>query len=214
VASPSNVFFKHDALHSDSTVLELGCGISGIIALSLAPRIRSYVLTDQDYVMKLLRENLQENQLVASSSGRGRKGTTKPKRGSANAAASTPMRSTNILTQTLDWETDELAASLAGSETCQSFDAVITCDCIYNDALIKPFVQTCIDACKLRSIEPANNQNPTVCIVAQQLRSAEVFELWLKIFSRSFRVWRVPDEQLIDELKSGSGFVVHIGILK
>lgn len=213
MASPANVFFKHDILDSDSAVLELGCGISGIIALSLAPRIRLYVLTDQDYIMKLLHENLRENQLVVSSS-RGRKSTAKPKRGSAAAPAPAPIQNPIILTQALDWETDKVTSSLTGSKSCQSFDAVIACDCIYNDALIEPLVQTCVDACKLRSAEFVDNQKPTVCIVAQQLRSAEVFESWLKVFNRSFHVWRVPDEELIDELKSGSGFVIHIGILK
>lgn len=213
VASTSNVFFSHDVLDSNSTVLELGCGISGIIALALAPRIKSYVLTDQDYVMKLLHENLRENQQIISSSSKGRKSTNKPKRGSAPAA--TPARETNISTQPLDWETDEVTTSLTGSESIQSFDAVIACDCIYNDALIEPLVQTCVDVCRLRSTaETADTQNPTLCIVAQQLRSAEVFEAWLKAFSRSFRVWRVPDEFLPAGLKSDSGFVVHVGILK
>lgn len=161
--------------------------------------------------MKLLHENLRENQRAVSSN-RGRKSNAKLKRGSA--AASALMQDPNILTQTLDWETDEVASSLTGSESCQSFDAVIACDCIYNDALIEPLVQTCVDACKLRSTNSVDNQKPTVCIVAQQLRSAEVFESWLKVFGKPFHVWRVPDEELINELKSGSGFVVHIGILK
>lgn len=199
-------------LTSHATVLELGCGISGIIALALAPRIQSYVLTDQDYVMKLLGENLAENQLAASSSSRGRKGTARPKKGGASVAA--PRPESNILARPLDWETDEVTASLTGSASTQRFDAVIACDCIYNDALIAPFVQTCIDACKLGSSETADHEKSTVCIVAQQLRSSEVFEAWLTAFSKAFRVWRVPDEELIDGLRSDSGFVIHIGILK
>jgi predicted nicotinamide N-methyase len=213
LASPGNVLFKYDVLKSSSTVLELGCGISGITALSVAPRIGSYVLTDQDYVMKLLHENLRENQVaaaVSSSSTKGRKSTSRPKKGSA------PVQESNIITRPLDWELDEVTTSLTGSPSCKSFDAVVACDCIYNDALIEPLVQTCVDACRLRSAEAAggDGQEPTVCIVAQQLRSAEVFEAWLQAFSSSFRVWRVPDEELIDGLKTNSGFVIHIGILK
>jgi Lysine methyltransferase len=162
--------------------------------------------------MKLLHENLRGNQLPVSSSSKGRKSTSRPKRGSAPAAA--PTQESNIITRALDWETDEVTASITGSQSCQSFDAVIACDCIYNDALIEPLVQTCVDACRLGSTETGDGQKPTACIVAQQLRSAEVFESWLKAFCRSFRVWRVPDEQLIDGLKSNSGFVIHIGILK
>jgi hypothetical protein len=163
--------------------------------------------------MKLLNENLGENQRSVSVSSKNRKSTARPKRGSASVVASRQEES-NILARPLDWETDEVTASITGSNSSQSFDAVIACDCIYNDALITPLVQTCSDVCKLRFSETAGSQQPTVCIVAQQLRSAEVFEAWLKEFSKAFRVWRVSDEELIDGLKSGSGFVIHIGILR
>jgi hypothetical protein len=49
----SNLLFKHGILNSNASVLELGCGISGVIGLALSPQIGSYVLTDQDYVMKV-----------------------------------------------------------------------------------------------------------------------------------------------------------------
>jgi len=105
-----------------------------------------------------------------------------------------------------------VTASLTGSES-KSFDVIIACDCIYNDALIDPLVQTCVDACRLRKLEGVP-MSQTVCIVAQQLRSAEVFESWLKSFFEAFRVWRVPDEELIVGLQSKSGFVIHAGILR
>jgi hypothetical protein len=157
--------------------------------------------------MKLVNQNLAENCQDNSSAARGRKSSAKPKRGSAPANA--VQQSSNIIAKPLDWETDEVTPSLSNSG---SFDAVIACDCIYNDSLIQPLVQTCIDACKLRS--GAAGESPTVCIVAQQLRSDEVFEAWLKAFNKAFRVWRIPDEGLIDGLKSDSGFVVHIGVLR
>lgn len=118
----------------------------------------------------------------------------------------------NVVATPLDWETDEVTSSLLVNESKNSFDAVIACDCIYNDALIKPLVQTCVDACKLRTSD--GTEKPALCIVAQQLRSPEVFEAWLKEFHRAFRVWRLPDEELIDGLKSDSGFVIHVGILR
>ena len=163
--------------------------------------------------MKFLHQNLTENRQDSSSSAsKGRKSSTKPKRGSASTDSS--QKASNIHARPLDWETDEITSSLTGDESKRSFDAVIACDCIYNDVLIEPLVQTCVDTCKLRFLNAAEGGEPAVCIVAQQLRSAEVFEGWLKAFHQAFRVWRVPDEELIGGLKSDSGFVIHIGILR
>lgn len=211
ISSASNLLFQQGVLNSTSVVLELGCGISGIIGLALSQQIESYILTDQDYVMKLLSQNLDENRPdLTCNTRKSRKSTTKPKRGSV-LATPTPDIS-NVSAKPLDWETDEVTPALTGSDTRHSFDAVIACDCIYNDALIEPLVQTCVDACKLRCEDEIGR--PTVCIVAQQLRSSEVFEGWLEAFHKVFRVWRVPDERLNDGLKSDSGFVIHVGVLR
>ena len=163
-------------------------------------------------MLKLLNQNLSNNQQGPPPSTKRRKSTVKPKRGSATAVQNP--KSSNILARSLDWETDEVTPSLTSYESHKSFDAVIACDCIYNDALINPLVKTCIDACMLRDVTRADDGGPTICLVAQQLRSAEVFEGWLRAFLKAFKVWRVPDEELIDELKSGSGFVIHVGILR
>lgn len=211
IASPSNILFKHGILDTTSVALELGCGISGIIGLTLGPLIQTYVLTDQEYVMKFLGQNIAENQSGGRSSViKSRKSSSKPKKGSASSGSGIDV--SNICAKPLDWETDQITSSLTGSETHASFDIVIACDCIYNDALIKPLVDTCRDACQLRPADGINN--PTLCIVAQQLRSAEVFEGWLKEFHKVFKVWRMSDENLTDGLKSDSGFVIHIGILR
>lgn len=210
ITTTSNLLFKYGVLSTNSTILELGCGISGIIGLSLGPLVGSYTLTDQDYVSKLLNQNLEENHHTSVSGSRGRKSNNKPRKGAVKGQV-TPA-TTNVIQKTLDWETDEVTPSLTGVEK-KSFDLVIACDCIYNDALIKPLVQTSTDACRLRSADP-HEETPSICLVAQQLRSAEVFEEWLKQFHRTFRVWRIPDEELIDGLKTDSGFVVHIGILR
>jgi lysine methyltransferase len=211
IASPSNILFKYGILDTTSVALELGCGISGIIGLTLGPLIQTYVLTDQEYVMKFLGQNIVENQSGGRSSGmKSRKSSSKPKKGSASSRPGIAV--SNIIAKPLDWETDQITSSLTGSESHVSFDTVIACDCIYNDALIKPLVDTCRDACQLR---PADGiDNPTLCIVAQQLRSAEVFEGWLKEFHKVFKVWRISDENLTAGLKSDSGFVIHIGILR
>lgn len=88
-----------------------------------------------------------------------------------------------------------------------------------------------VDACRLREARPdasAHDGNgdregdgargeaagKTVCIIAQQLRSDQVFEAWLAAFAEAFRVWRVPDELAGEGLRGGEGFVVHVGVLR
>ncbi|OBT66150.1 hypothetical protein VE03_05168 [Pseudogymnoascus sp. 23342-1-I1] len=248
LSSPTNPFTTHSIFTPSSTLLELGSGISGVIALALSPSVSSYTLTDQSYVLKLLRQNISSNlpftrkPKSSNSNPSKSKAKSKSKRGAAQAAAAEGGEGgeggegdSNIQIKTLDWETDEVAGLLPGGG---SFDAVIACDCIYNDALIEPLVQACVDACRLREstrrLNQGDNTNPTnttgeggargggdagglgnlegkaVCIIAQQLRSDQVFEGWLTAFKESFRVWRVPDEVAGVGLRGGEGFVVHV----
>jgi hypothetical protein len=212
IISPDNPLFKHNVLHASSSVLELGCGISGIIGLALGPFIQQYILTDQEYVMKYLKQNLLDNMPIASATAcRSRNTKARSSKGPGTARASC-----NIRVQSLDWETDDVSSIAATlEEGGKSFDVIIACDCIYNDALIPPLVQTCVDICQFRKAETEDREaGATLCIVAQQLRSAEVFEEWLKAFHNMFRVWRLSDADLTGELASNSGFVIHIGVLR
>jgi hypothetical protein len=165
--------------------------------------------------MKYLQQNLRENSCgKASRSIQARRNNVSAKKHFTGDTANKSCN--NIITKSLDWETDEVSSSLFGSEDSnKSFDAVIACDCIYNDALIVPLVQTCRDVCQLRNMgRDGVGTEPTVCIIAQQLRSADVFEAWLRAFHKVFHVWRIPDEGLSSDLVSNSGFVIHIGVLR
>lgn len=154
ITSPNNPLWKTAILNSSSAVLELGCGISGLTGLALAPSISKYVLSDQSYVSKFVESNLAENASRGSSTGSRRKGK------SASAAPKTDLGFTP-----LDWELDEVTSDLTGSDSVKSFDVVIACDCIYNDALIQPLVQTCVDVCRLRTSDTSGQTQPAVCIV-------------------------------------------------
>ncbi|ELR04390.1 hypothetical protein VC83_02143 [Pseudogymnoascus destructans] len=262
LSSPTNPFTTHSIFTPSSTLLELGSGISGVIALALSPSVSSYTLTDQSYVLKLLRQNISSNLPSLSRKPKSSnnnnssksKAKSKAKRGAAQTTAAESGEGgeggegdSNIQIKTLDWETDEVAGLLPGRG---SFDAVIACDCIYNDALIDPLVQACVDACRLRDRERnahrdgddttittsnsgsssdahtnsgsgggeaaglGNVEGKTVCIIAQQLRSDQVFNGWLAAFKESFRVWRVPDEVAGVGLRGGEGFIVHVGVLR
>ena len=87
----------------------------------------------------------------------------------------------------------------------------VAVDCIYNEALVEPFIRTCADLCRFRSEETVY---PTLCVIAQQLRSESVFETFLKSFTRTFHVWRLPENLLNGELRNNASFVIHVGILR
>lgn len=210
-----NPFFRTGVLTSNSTVLELGCGVSGVVALTVAPKVGRYIASDQEYVMRLLKENIQRNSgspVECTRPSEDRSG--RPQKSSRILSESKGVPKIEVLT--LDWEQDEISSSLFSREQDASkserLDAIIACDCIYNEALIAPFVETCVDACRLRASD--HGRSPSVCIVAQQLRSPDVFEAWLSAFHQRFRVWRVPDSLLLMSLKNNSGYVVHVGVLR
>lgn len=181
-------------------MLELGCGISPLNAFALSPRVATYTLSDQPYVQRFVEQNISENQAPKSA-----KKKPGPPLGKINFA-------------TYDWETDSATRALTCSSDHASFDVVLACDCVFNYALIDPFVSACVDVCRLRRDEqegsPDSEVKDTICVVAQQLRNDDVFLEWLKAFQAAFRVWRVPDDSLPDGLKSSDGFTVHCGILR
>lgn len=242
-------------------MVELGCGISGLLALSLGPMVGHYIATDQEYVYRLLRENLEANRYLAynnknasgrnnkrgknDSGGGGRTGQQKKKRDKSTS----PGSSLNISFAALDWELDDpgLLKESAGITSTtpdneedsanekdeqeetekgedKGFDLLLSCDCVYNDALVVPFVRTCADICRLRPAyrphsdesngHAKNNKPPTICIVAQQQRVPDVFEAWLNETLKEFWVWRLRDEVLGDGLKGGTGYVVHLLLLR
>jgi len=200
LSSPSNILAQHGIVSAESSVLELGSGIAGIVPLTLAPLVQQYIATDQVYALKLLKENIDSNTGTAKQTGaRTKKPSKKP----------SPAQSSTIQVQSLDWETDDVNSFLKSSNAAEGVDLVIACDCIYNYALIKPFVQTCVDICRART-----SGQPTVCVIAQQLRQPDVFEEWLEEFHKQFKTWRLADDVLTGPLKENSGFMVHVGILR
>ncbi|KAL1955259.1 hypothetical protein VTO42DRAFT_8857 [Malbranchea cinnamomea] len=279
ICSKDNVLWNSPFLSANSTVIELGCGVSGLMALSMAPLVNHYIATDQEYVQRIFKENLEANFRPVSLPGR----TQSDSHQSANsnqrhrsrksgAPTHSPASATrhsrprdrvesngisiynagDITFIPLDWETDNPAmlkraipihSSRAGSSRRSpssarnsrdadvedlGFDLLLACDCIYNESLIKPFVRTCADICRLRpaySYEPDQRsadahgrentgvRRPTLCIIAQQLRSHEVFEEWVREALINFRVWRLKDEVLGKDLGAGSGYAVHMLLL-
>ncbi|OTB19868.1 hypothetical protein K445DRAFT_303504 [Daldinia sp. EC12] len=208
LAASENPLWTSGILSSSSDVLELGCGISGLVGLVLAPLVARYTLTDQSYVARLVEKNIDENNHLINP--KQTKATSQKRK--AKPSAAYPKAELRFVP--LDWELDEVTPSLTGSDKVKSFDLVVACDCIYNDTLIQPLVQTCADVCKLRISDENGADRPAVCLVAQQLRDPEIFESWIKEFNKYFRTWRIPDNALSEGLRSNPGFVVHLGILR
>jgi len=216
-----------------------------------------YVLTDQEYVHRLLRENLDANAAAAyrhqsrhHDSNRqhrkqqqqqrgGRRGGRNNSNSDADRESLTRPSNYNITFTPLDWELDDVPSTLKQAVSVEEetkdkdkdkdandftgFDVLISCDCIYNEALVPAFVRTCADICRLRRRRPPQQQqqetqpetqNPTVCVIAQQQRSPDVFEAWLRAAIAEFRVWRVRDEVLGEKLRLGTGYVVHVLVLR
>ena len=213
IASDRNFLFRSSVLDERSLVLELGTGVSGIIAITLARRIGRYIATDQEYVFKLLKANIEDNFLKAKGSG----SNVAKHHGKGHVHDKNPCVRSKIEVLALDWESSIVSSlptkmATSSAEVSQTIDAVLACDCIYNESLIIPFVRTCADICQLNNAN--STKKPTLCIVAQQLRSDLIFEAWLKAFHNLFKVWRIPDDLLFDGVREGSGFVVHVGILR
>jgi hypothetical protein len=265
------------------------------VALSLGPSVGHFIATDQEYVQKLVRENIESNAVAAEkisrhqgqNSGASRRqqqpqqqqqkekkkkkshsagnfsGGKQPRGASAGgkrniAETKISQNLPNVTFTALDWELDVPATLKEAieperrnrdkTEEDPGFDLLISCDCIYNEALVPPFVRTCADICRLRPLyhqtqtqtqtqtqstttynattreaeaeaeaeeeEKSRRPNPTVCVIAQQQRSPDVFETWLRETLQEFRVWRLSDEILGEDLKAGTGYVVHALVLR
>ncbi|KAI7241732.1 hypothetical protein KC330_g402 [Hortaea werneckii] len=202
LAHAENVLFSSRLLTSDSLVLELGSGISALVPCILARRVRQVVATDQQHVLKLLQQNIDKHLQTHQSGSRKKTSEESPRQVQALA---------------LDWEEDDIPKQLSANDLGTGVDVVLACDTLYNYALIEPFVQTCVEICRSRQAhieQTASDIRPTACVIVQQLRQAEVFEQWLETSLRYFDVWRIPNDSLSDGLREGSGFSVHICVLK
>ncbi|KIV84129.1 hypothetical protein PV11_06102 [Exophiala sideris] len=200
LASSPKLLSDLDVLHPGTTVVELGCGVAGLLGLLLSKLVKCYVLTDQEYVMKYLRENISNNAKAVNYHA------NKSKRSDSRRATSDEGVPKTLA---LDWEIDRAEHLNSIIAPQDSLDLVVLCDCVYNDFLIKPLVQTCVDVCGLRGPD-----SHTIVLIAQQLRTDSVVELFLETMMEHFDVWRVPEERIGPGLGSGSGYVVHLAALK
>jgi hypothetical protein len=189
LTSKPAALYQTRILSEDATVVELGCGITGLIGIAMSPHVDTYVLTDQAYISRRIHDNIAKSM------------STRKGRGASNAA---------LRFVELDWETDKPSRAGLSLRPGQNLDLIIACDCIYNDFLIKPFVQTMVDLCRLN----VGSSKSTAVLVAQQLRDSSIFEDFMASFLGDFDVWRIADDALPAGLRSGSGYTIHLAWLR
>ncbi|RPB26031.1 hypothetical protein L211DRAFT_822034 [Terfezia boudieri ATCC MYA-4762] len=216
LTSPTNPLAVHGILTPQATILELGSGVSSILALSFAVapqylRPARIVLSDQEYVLKIARQNVEDNLHAAGQPG-----------------SVSPLILDLI---SLDWERDSLHHHPAFSQGSGMghISLVVVVDCIYNESLIPHLIETCVDACSTTSTSfntvhssLLNSESGTLVLVALELRSPDVLDCFLEQFTMYFKVWRVPDSLVSKELRTGadaegetvgSGYAVYCGTL-
>lgn len=192
-----------NALHPEATVVELGCGLNGLLGQVLCHSVRRYVFTDLAFIVRHLKTNLVEATPPRRKNGQKHKKPTSPP--SQRVSGQDVMQFC-----ALDWETDAAETLKTSLTSDGNIDLVILCDCVYNEYLVKPLTQTCVDICHMGQKE----NKPTVMIIAQQLRSDTVCEEFLDNLLQQFDVWRVADDNIPSGLGADSGYVVHLAILK
>ncbi|KAK9462105.1 uncharacterized protein V1516DRAFT_623059 [Lipomyces oligophaga] len=173
------------------TVLELGAGVSGLLACALTiPLLKNgrglYVATDQAHIVPLLRRNICHNL---------------PEVARCISASQSSIATGQVRTEVavLDWESDsDFQSMISDLEIRPEFDIIVACDTIYNDFLIDPFVLT------LSSISSAN----TIVVIAMQLRSNQVLESFLSaLLQAQFKIYSILQAAL--DIRMRNGFVVY-----
>src|SRR5690606_2762754 len=180
-------------LSSDSTVLELGSGSSGVMALTVGTKVKRWIASDIEAICRHLGRNIRENLggdwtekdgLSTHVGGRGIKG--KRKANSSTLAANGGCIEVTVI----NWEQTDLQTHSAfrvtnktGSTEYIKLDMIVCTDCVYNHALIKPLVDTMVEASKL--VYQTHGVYPLV-LVAHELRAEDVLEAFLTAFTDKF----------------------------
>lgn len=130
-------------LLSESRIIELGSG-TGMLTMLLSPLCLSYTATDLYENMRLVSRNIELNQ---RSHGR-------------------PAKGTEIALEELDWVATSTSKYQVESVIGKGYDLVLAVDCIYNEYLTGPFIETLSTLCP--------EGDSTMALVVVELRSADV----------------------------------------
>ena len=140
---------------ADASVLELGAG-TGILATLLGPLCKSWIATDIEALLPLISKNITRN---------------------------CPTKGASIEARELDWtwSRKQLEQNYPNDQTI--WDVVIAVDCLYNETLVQPFVDT-LEKLPCRAV-----------VVVVELRSPDVLRVFLDrwLALGGWQIWRVVD---------------------
>lgn len=161
-----------------SKVLELGCG-TGSLAMAcrdlVEPSTSKWTASDQFDNLKLVRKTFSLNG-VSPSSGSG------------------PFKIEEV-----DWVDIARSRARGKSRTAsdggdEKYDIILATDCLFNESLVLPFLHT-ISYYSHPLSEPPSSMGGTLVIVVSELRSPEVFRLfldeWIRLDEGSWKVVRI-----------------------
>lgn len=123
-------------------------GGTGVLSTLLAPCVRKWTVTDISELLPLIQKNHQKNKDRVAPA--------------------------NVELAELDWTwSPSQYEKNARQIRDQRYDLVLAVDCLYNEALVQPFVQT------------LNRLNCKYVVVVSELRSAEVLQMFLELWLAS-----------------------------
>ncbi|KAI9639572.1 uncharacterized protein MKK02DRAFT_39888 [Dioszegia hungarica] len=177
-------------------ILELGSG-TGLLGVLLSPLCSSYVASDRFENLRLIQRNIELNGLGDSKSGQsGRAGASKAARGAVTAAESA------LEVREVDWveasgarrkrEASGKVAQDSESDGEEPFDLILAVDCIFNESLVQPLVDTFARYC--------SEGGRTMVWVVIELRSSDVLTLfmdtWLNDPAGPWTIIRLSEEAM------------------
>ncbi|CAK7896689.1 ribosomal lysine N-methyltransferase 5 [[Candida] anglica] len=171
--------------NSDMTVVELGSGVGGICVSLLGPKVKQYIATDQQSLLKLLKSNFESN---VHGSYRYSEQTINKKSG--------PISTIEFME--FDWEDPEQGLLNFHAFTNDPVDLIIACDTIYNEYLIPHFINA------FTSLMSEH----TGVLIGVQLRDEALIELFdEQVLERGLHLFCVNEEILTSELNQG--FIIY-----
>ncbi|ODN91383.1 hypothetical protein L198_05897 [Cryptococcus wingfieldii CBS 7118] len=185
---PQNPLLDIDRLNS-AHILELGCG-TGLLAILLSQLCGQYTASDQLDNLKLIQRNLELNDIpVSFSSSTPVSESAVDKKGMGREVKK------EVVLEEVDWvEVSKSQGRYRSPDDTKTYDLILAVDCIYNEHLIQPLIDTFAQYC-----QPGSR---TVVWVVVELRSADVIgtflNTWIDDPSGPWTIVRLGEDDMGD----------------